>query len=130
MKNLENYTPLIKYGIIACCCAGIDFSIFTLLTQIIKIPYLYTNVFSVHIAIFLGIFLKIHFMFQEKNKIIIRIVLLYLVGLIGLLIGSGLLVLFIEKISIDLLISKVLATVVVAFVQLTMNQFIAFKQEF
>ena len=118
---------LIKYGIIGCFCAGLDFIIYWLLVQIVTMPYLFANVISVHCGILTSFFLNRHFTFKVKNKTLLRFISFYVVGITGLAISSGLLVIFIEKIGLNELISKALTVIVVAIIQFMLNKYISFK---
>jgi len=118
---------LIKYGIIGSFCAGLDFLVYSFLVQIIKIPYLYANVISVHCGIFASFFLNRHFTFKIKNKTLLRFVSFYVVGLVGLAISSGLLILLVEKIGLNELVSKALTVIAVALIQFALNKYISFR---
>ena len=123
LKNKQ----LIKYGIIGCCCAGLDFVIYWLLVNMVKMPYLYANVISVHCGIFASFFLNRHFTFQVKDKTLLRFFSFYVIGSIGLAISSGLLVLLIEKMEINELASKAFTIIVVALIQFMLNKYISFR---
>jgi putative flippase GtrA len=62
-----------------------------------------------------------------KNKTALRFLSFYVVGITGLLISSGLLVLFIEKMQIHELVSKAITVIVVALIQFLLNKYISFK---
>jgi len=118
---------LIKYGIIGCFCAGLDFSIYWLLVKIINMPYLYANVISVHSGIFASFFLNRHFTFKVKNKTFFRFLSFYVIGITGLLISSGLLILLVEKTGLNEFVSKAFTVVVVALIQFVFNKYISFR---
>jgi len=120
---------LITYGIIGCCCVGLDFLVYSFLVLIIKMPYLFANVISVHCGIFTSFFLNRHFTFKVKNRVLLRFVSFYVVGLTGLTISSGLLFFLVEKIALDELVSKVFTVIVVALIQFTLNKYISFRNE-
>ena len=126
---LRSNEQLIKYCIIGCCCVGLDFLIYSFLIQIIKIPYLYANVISVHCGIFSSFFLNRHFTFKLKNRLPLRFISFYVVGLTGLAISSGLLLLLVEKIGLNELVSKAFTVIVVALIQFMLNKYISFRNE-
>jgi len=123
LKNRQ----LIKYGIIGCCCAGIDFVIYWLLVNTVKIPYLYANILSVHCGIFTSFFLNRHFTFNVKNRTLLRFFSFYMVGVTGLAISSGLLFVLVEKIALNELIAKAFTVIAVALIQFLLNKFISFS---
>jgi putative flippase GtrA len=126
---LQKNKQLIKYGIIGCFCVGLDFLVYSFLIQIIKMPYLYANVISVHCGIFASFFLNRHFTFKVKNKVLLRFISFYAIGLIGLAISSGLLIFLVEKIELNELVSKAFTVIVVALIQFMLNKYISFRNE-
>jgi len=120
---------LIKYGIIGCFCAGLDFLVYSFLVEIVKMNYLYANAIGVHCGIFTSFFLNRQFNFKVKNKVVVRFISFYLIGLIGLAISSGLLILLIEKIGLNELVSKAFTVIVVALIQFMLNKYISFRNE-
>ena len=123
LKNKQ----LIKYGIIGCFCVGIDFIVYWLLVQIVKMPYLYANIISVHCGIFVSFFLNRQFTFKVKNKTLLRFISFYIIGLTGLAISSGLLFFLVEKIELNELVSKAFTVIVVALIQFLLNKYISFR---
>ena len=127
---------LIKYGIIGCFCAGLDFVIYWLLTHTVSMPYLYANIISVHCGIFTSFVLNRQFTFKVKDRTLLRFFSFYAIGLIGLAISSGLLILLVEKMAFLFpsrekeqieLISKAFTIVVVALIQFLLNKYISFR---
>ena len=131
MKKLLNLVrrnqQIIKYGIIGCFCVAIDFFIYWLLVETVKMPYLYANIISVHCGIFTSFFLNRQFTFKVKNKTLLRFISFYIIGITGLLISSGLLVLLVEKIGLNEMVSKAFTVVLVALVQFLLNKYISFR---
>jgi putative flippase GtrA len=64
-----------------------------------------------------------------KNKTALRFLSFYIIGITGLLISSGLLVIFIEKMQLHELVSKGITVIVVALIQFILNKYISFKHE-
>jgi putative flippase GtrA len=124
---LQSYKQLITYGIIGCFCAGLDFAVYSLLTQVWDIPYLYANALSVHCGIFTSFFLNRQFTFHVKNKTALRFISFYIIGMIGLFISSVLLVLLIEKMQLHEQVSKAITVIIVALIQFLLNKYISFK---
>jgi len=124
---LLRYNQLIKYGIIGCFCAGLDFFVYTLIVKFLDLSYLYANIISIHCGIFTSFFLNRHFTFKIKNKMLLRFTSFYIVGMTGLLVSSGLLVVFIEKMYLNEFISKGITVIFVALIQFLLNKYISFK---
>jgi len=123
LKNKQ----LIKYCIIGCCCAGIDFIIYWLLVHIASFPYILANIISVHSGIFASFCLNRHFTFKMKNKILFRFISFYSIGIIGLMISSVMLIILIEKIELNELVSKAFTVTIVALIQFILNKYISFR---
>ncbi|MDR0799675.1 MAG: GtrA family protein [Dysgonamonadaceae bacterium] len=126
-KYLQKYRQLILYGIIGCFCAGLDFVVYSILTQFAGLSYLCANVISVHCGIFASFFLNRQFTFGIKNKTALRFISFYIIGLIGLAISSGLLIFLVKTMQVNELISKAITVVVVALIQFLLNKYISFK---
>lgn len=126
-KQISLHRQLFRYAIIGSSCAFLDFLIYTLLVRVAHIPYLYSNMISVHCGIFASFLLNRHFTFKVKNKVFLRFLAFYLIGMTGLVVSSALLVLFIEKLLIDKMMAKVITIVVVASIQYLLNKHISFN---
>ena len=124
---LLRYNQLIKYGIIGGFCATLDFVIYTCIIGFTELSYVYANIISVHCGIFASFFLNRQFTFKIKDKTLLRFVSFYLVGIVGLLISSGLLILFVEKMHLNELLSKAITVVFVALIQFLLNKYISFN---
>jgi putative flippase GtrA len=122
------YRKLVLYAIIGCGCAVLDFSIYSLLIQLIALPYLYANIISVHCGVLTSFFLNRQFTFKVKNKTLLRLLSFYLIGMTGLLISSGLLFVFVEQLHLNALISKAITVIFVALIQFLCNSFVSFRR--
>lgn len=92
-------------------------------------PYLYANVIGVHCGTFASFFLNRQFNFKVKDKTLLRFISFYIVGLIGLAISSGLLVVLVEKMKLNELVSKAFTIIAVALIQFILNKYISFRNE-
>jgi putative flippase GtrA len=128
-KLIQRYKQILKYGFIGSFCAGLDFLIYTFLTSLFGVPYLIANIISIHIGIIVSFFLNRYFTFKVINEILRRFLVFYLVGITGLLLSSGLLFFFIEKMNMNELFSKLITIVFVALIQFLLNKNISFKNE-
>lgn len=122
------YRNLILYGIIGGLSVSIDFVIFGLLTHFFPEYYLLANIISVNCGIINSFLMNRHFNFRVKNKSVFRFMVFYIVGMIGLLISSGMLYLMVNMADMNLLISKVVTIFVVTLFQFTLNKNVTFRQ--
>lgn len=130
IKELYNrFRNLILYGIIGGCCAALDFSIYTALCYWDIMPYLVANIISIHVGIFTSFLLNRSINFKVKDKVTIRFLSFYAVGLIGLGISELMLYLMVSVGGWNELICKLLSIVVVALVQYFMNKHITFNKK-
>ena len=106
----KNFKHLIKYCIIGCSGAGLDFLLYSLL------------------GIVNNFFLNALLNFKTKDHLLLRLCSFYAVGLIGIGITAGLLYLLIECFSINAVIAKIITIFVVTAVQFILNRFVTFKR--
>ena len=124
----SKYRNLILYGIIGGLSVSIDFAVFGLLTHFFPEYYLLANIVSVNCGIINSFLMNRHFNFKVKNKSVFRFMVFYIVGMIGLLISSGMLYLMVNMADMNLLVSKVVTIFVVTLFQFTLNKNVTFIQ--
>lgn len=124
----SKYRNLILYGIIGGLSVSIDFAVFGLLTHFFPEYYLLANIVSVNCGIINSFLMNRHFNFKVKNKSVFRFMVFYIVGMIGLLISSGMLYLMVNMADMNLLVSKVATIFVVTLFQFTLNKNVTFRQ--
>ena len=124
----SKYRNLILYGIIGGLSVSIDFAVFGLLTHFFPEYYLLANIVSVNCGIVNSFLMNRHFNFRVKNKSVFRFMVFYIVGMIGLLISSGMLYLMVNMADMNLLVSKVVTIFVVTLFQFTLNKNVTFRQ--
>jgi putative flippase GtrA len=146
---------IIKYGLIGCCCAALDYVVFLGLFAFLKNEFsvapfavqiasqhfgnvllnvnsvtllaLLANAVSVNCGIFVSFFANRHFTFQVKDLTVHRFASFYLVGIMGLLLSSLLLVAFTEGFNMETQIAKGITIFFVALTQFLLNKFVSFK---
>lgn len=123
----SRFRNLILYGIIGGACAALDFTIYSLLCHFELLPYLWSNVVSIHCGIICSFFLNRTYNFKVKNKSFQRFLSFYAVGLIGLGISELMLYLMVEIKSWNEIVCKLISIVVVALIQFVLNKYITFK---
>lgn len=125
----SKFRNLILYGIIGIFSAGLDFIIFYALTTIVEVFYLIANVFSVTIGITTSFILNRKYNFKVIDKVFKRYLIFVSVGSFGLLLSSALLYFFIDIVTLDIIVSKVLSIVFVVLIQFFLNRYITFKKD-
>lgn len=125
----DRFRYLILYGIIGTFCAGIDFFAFYTLTTYLEVFYLVANIISVSSGITTSFILNRKYNFKVKDKRVKRFMIFILVGSGGLLLSSALLYFFIDILTLEKVVSKILSIVFVVLIQFLLNKFITFKKE-
>ena len=125
----NKFRNLLLYGIIGIFSAGMDFIVFYLLVNILEVFYLIANVFSVTIGITSSFILNRNYNFKVKDNTSRKFLIFFLVGFGGLILSSILLYIFIDIITLDKVISKILSIIFVVLIQFLFNTFITFKKE-
>ena len=125
----NKFRNLLLYGIIGIFSASMDFIVFYLLVNILEVFYLIANVFSVTIGITSSFILNRNYNFKVKDNTSRRFLIFFLVGLGGLILSSILLYIFIDIITQDKVISKILSIIFVVLIQFLFNTFITFKKK-
>lgn len=125
-KIFKLFKQLFSYGIIGAFSSGIDALLFHFLVYKLEVYSVLANVFSVIVGILISFLLNSHFTFKVKNKILIRFVSFFAVGLFGLLLSTGIIALG-EKMEWDIFITKIISIFIVAIIQFILNKFVSFR---
>ncbi len=96
LKLYSKFRNLILYGIIGSSSALLDFTIFTVLTEVLDIYFLIANCISVTCGLTNSFILNRKYNFKVTDKTLKRALMFYTVGFCGLLVNSTLLYLFIN----------------------------------
>ena len=124
-KNID----FIKYCLIGCSGAFLDFIIFVFLIKFIGINhYLMGNCISVTVGITNNFFLNAYLNFKTTDKIFLRFISFYFVGIIGLIISLGILYLMVDIYKYNAVFSKIVTIFVITVIQFLLNKFITFKK--
>lgn len=124
----SRFRNLILYGIIGGLCAALDFGVYTALCHFDIMPYLWANIISIHVGIFMSFILNRSINFKVKDKTTQRFLSFYAVGLTGLGISELMLYLMVTIGGMNELLSKLISIIVVALIQFILNKFITFRK--
>lgn len=124
---IKTHETFLKYSIIGCMGVTIDFIVFTILTQYFSMFYQYANAISVSCGITNNFFFNAFFNFKKNDKLFMRFISFYTVGLIGLGISAAMLYIFIDILNVNEIISKVIIIFIVTIVQFFCNKLITFR---
>lgn len=128
-KLYNKYRELIKYCIIGCSGALLDFIVYTILIKAFGMNYLLANALSVTAGITNNFFLNAYLNFKVTDKLFKRFISFYLVGMLGLLISEILLYLLVDIMIMNSIIAKIITIFVITIVQFILNKTITFKKK-
>lgn len=133
MKKVINnlygkFHHLILYGIIGVFSSGLDFVIYTLLIQLVGLPYLFANCISVLGGISTSFILNRNYNFKVKDHAKRRFSIFLTIGLCGLAFSNLILYGCVDIMNLNKIFSKVLSIVLVVFFQFLLNKYITFRK--
>ncbi|MEI6237392.1 MAG: GtrA family protein [Candidatus Saccharibacteria bacterium] len=117
----------IKYVLIGLTGVAIDFVIYAILVKVFSVNFLYANIIAISCGIINNFFLNLFLNFKTKNKLLIRFISFYTVGLLGLLLSEVLLIAF-TKLGIGQVFAKFLTLPFVLVFQFFLNKYVSFSQ--
>ncbi|MCK9641680.1 MAG: GtrA family protein [Prolixibacteraceae bacterium] len=118
----------IKYALIGLTGVALDFIVYSILIKVFNVNFLTANFIAISFGIINNFVLNTLFNFKTKNKIFVRFVSFYAVGLLGLLLSEILLIIFVLIIDSPI-IAKVLTLPIVLVFQYGFNKYFSFSHE-
>jgi putative flippase GtrA len=136
MKNTTLYKRLydaglikfIKYGLVGVLGLVVDMGVFYLLNKKLGVNYVVANITSSSLAIIHNFILNSYFTFKITDNKLKRFATFYLIALIGMAVSSGLLVVFIDGLKLDTMVSKLITVFIVAIGQFIFNKKLTFRK--
>jgi putative flippase GtrA len=128
LKLYSKFRNLILYGIIGSSSALLDFTIFTVLTEVLDIYFLIANCISVTCGLTNSFILNRKYNFKVTDKTLKRALMFYTVGFCGLLVNSTLLYLFINYAHFVTPVAKICAMAIEVLLQFLVNSLITFRK--
>ena len=114
-KKKELFTQIFKFVIVGGIATIIDFAVYYICYNFLKIDPLIANILAFSIAVVYNYTASVRWVFtvdDSKNKKVIFIEFIVL-AIVGLLISELLLYIFINKLSMNKMIAKIIANVIV-----------------
>ncbi len=113
---------------IGCTGAGLDFVIYAALSYWSGLHYQIANFISVSFGILNNFFLNYFFNFKTKDRLLVRLARFYSIGMLGWVLSTFCLWIFIERIGINAIVAKLETIVFVTIMQFCLNKFITFRK--
>ena len=114
---INKHNTFMKYAIIGCSGAFLDFIIFTILIKYVCLNYLIANIISIGVGITNNFFLNSFFNFKITDNMLTRFISFFSIGMLGLFISEGLLYMFIEKLGLNNILSKLVSIFIITMIQ-------------
>lgn len=121
------YSVFINYSVIGITGVLIDLNVFFFLYNNFDIHYLLINLVSVSSGIINNFVLNARFNFKVNDKLFLRFITFYSVGIFGIGISSFLLYVSIELLSFPIFLMKVITIFIVVAIQFFLNKTFSFK---
>lgn len=117
---------LLYYMIIGTIATVVDTVIFYGLNVWLSFPLLLANGLSLSIGILLSFFLNAHYNFHKKDKFTKRLLFFSIVLLVGMIVGTSLISLFINVFFMNIVLAKILSVMITGVFQYIFNCKITF----
>lgn len=117
LKYKKKFKFFIKYCFIGFAGVFLDLIVFYLLNKKLGVYYQIANIISVSCGITNNFFLNAKYNFKVTDKLFKRFLTFFAIGIIGLLLSSLLLYIFIERFHVEVLLTKVIVIFIVAVTQ-------------
>lgn len=125
---ISRYREFILYGIIGASCATFDFLVYTLILYLCpSLNVLIINTVSVICGITASFILNRQYNFKVKDRVRTRFLIFFSIGIIGLLISSLLIYIFVDFMNWNKSYAKLLTIFIVSIIQFLLNKKITFK---
>ncbi len=109
------FKQIIRFGFVGGTAFLIDFGVFWLLTEFVGVNYLISNCIAFTVSVIYNYVLSIYWVFDTKktrNKLI-EVVVFVVLSVIGLGINELIIWLCVDKLEINSLLAKIVATAIV-----------------
>jgi putative flippase GtrA len=122
-------SSFLKYGMVGVLGLLVDMGLFWLFTHVFHINYIVSNIMSSSLAVIHNFILNSIFTFKVKDKLLMRFFSFYAVALAGMALSSGMLVVMIDGMQINSMVSKMISVLVVALIQYFVNKKLTFSEK-
>lgn len=122
------HSSFIKYALVGVVGLVVDMGLFYFFHEVLNWNYILSNVLSSSLAVVNNFILNSIFTFKVKDKLLYRFVSFYSIALAGMALSSGMLVVMIDGMHLNSMISKAIAVFFVAMIQYYVNKKLTFSE--
>ncbi len=127
MHKLLFTKHFLYYIIIGTIATIVDTAIFYYLNEWLSFPLILANGISLFVGILLSFFLNAHYNFHKKDKFTKRLLFFSIVLLVGMIVGTSLISLFINVFFMNIVLAKILSVMIAGVFQYIFNSKITFS---
>jgi len=121
-------SSFIKYALVGVVGLVVDMGLFYVFHEMLHINYILSNIMSSSLAVVNNFILNSIFTFKVKDKLLYRFISFFSIALAGMAVSSGMLVLMIDGMNMNSMISKAIAVFFVALIQYYVNKKLTFSE--
>lgn len=122
-------SSFIKYALVGVVGLVVDMGLFYVFYELVHINYILSNIMSSSLAVVNNFILNSFFTFKVKDKLFYRFISFFSIALAGMAISSGMLVVMIDGMHWNSMISKAIAVFFVALIQYYVNKKLTFSEK-
>ena len=125
---LKNRRSFVVYCVIGVSGVALDYASYFVLVNWIGVYYLLANAISSSLGITNNFLLNSFFNFKVKDRMLVRFVSFYCVGLLGLAVSSAMLFVMVTLAHMNPNYSKLWTLAVIVLLQYNLNRLISFRK--
>ena len=129
---IKKYEELIKYLIIGVLTTVINYIVFAILVNVVKIDMHVSNIIAWVVSVIFAYFTNKLFVFESKSfdlEVLGKEILAFgMARIFSLLLEEVILFIFVDKLGMEKLIIKLIANIIVIIVNYILSKFIIFKK--
>jgi putative flippase GtrA len=122
-------SSFVKYALVGCVGLVVDMGLFYLLSEILNVNYIVSNIVSSSLAVVNNFLLNSWITFKVKDKLLLRFVSFYSIALAGMALSSGMLAVMIDGMDMNSMIAKAISVFFVALLQYFINKKLTFGEK-
>lgn len=121
-------SSFIKYALVGVVGLVVDMGLFYFFHEMLNINYILSNIMSSSLAVVNNFILNSIFTFKVKDKLLYRFVSFFSIALAGMALSSAMLVVLIDGLQLNSMVSKAISVFVVALIQYYVNKKLTFSE--
>ncbi|MCX6307442.1 MAG: GtrA family protein [Bacteroidia bacterium] len=121
-------SSFVKYALVGVVGLVVDMGLFYVFYELLHINYIVSNIMSSSLAVLNNFILNSIFTFKVKDKLFYRFISFFSIALAGMALSSGMLVVMIDGMHWNSMVSKAVSVFFVALIQYYVNKKLTFSE--